>query len=61
MEVQELLLTAAKATHIDRTFRFNPHSPQRRAICNRGDYEPAVVLETDKAAVKQVVDAGREE
>lgn len=57
MEIQELLLTAGEPSHIDDVRGVDAHSLERGMVSNGGNYEPAVVLEADEAAIEEMINA----
>ena len=52
MEIQELLLAAGEPAYIDDLGRVDAHSLDGGKVSDRGNYEPAVVLEAYEAAIK---------
>jgi hypothetical protein len=60
VEVQELLLAAGEPSHVNNPYGVDPHSLERRTMSNRRNYELSVVLEADKAAIKEVINAWRQ-
>ena len=61
MKVQELFLPRGEAADVDDIGRVDPHPLQRRRVSHRGHNERAVVLKPDEAAIKEMIDARRQE
>ena len=61
MKIKECFLPAREPTYIDWLSNIDPHPLQRRAVSNRRDDEPSVVLEANKTSVEEVVYARRQE
>jgi hypothetical protein len=58
VEVQESALPFGEAADVDDLFRLHAHSLKRRTVSDWRDNQRAGIIETDEAAVKQVVDGG---
>jgi hypothetical protein len=56
MKFQDAPLFPTEAAHIDDTLGFNTHSGQRRFMHHRRDDQPARIIKTDEATVKEVID-----
>ena len=61
MKIEELLLAAGEPSHIDDPCRVDAHAFERGTMSNRGDYELAVVLKADEAAIKEMINAWGQE
>jgi hypothetical protein len=56
MIVEKRPLTFAEDPYIDRTLGLNTHAAQGGLMRHRGNYQPAIVLEANKATVEQMID-----
>jgi hypothetical protein len=60
VKVQELLLAAGESSHVDNACGIDAHSLKGGAMSNRREYELSVVLEADKSAIEEMINAWRQ-
>jgi hypothetical protein len=61
VEIQESTLSFAEAADVDYSLSFDTHPRERWPVSDRRYDQLAGVLEADEPAIKQVIDAGREQ
>jgi hypothetical protein len=61
VEIKELLLAAGERAHVDGLRSDDTHPKKRGAMHDGRNDKRAVIFETDKSAIEQVVDARREQ
>ena len=61
MKFEKSLLAAREPTNVYRVPHVYPHPFERGAMGDRRNDEPPIIFGTDKATVKEVINAGRQE
>jgi hypothetical protein len=61
MELQVPPLPFGEAADICGSPRVDTHSFEGRPVRHRRDHQPAGILKADEAAIRQMIDAGRQE
>jgi len=61
MKVQVRFLPFGESADVYSAVRVNAHPFEGRPVGDRQDHQPSGILEADEAAIKQVIDTGRQE